>query len=104
MVTRYGNVNLYEEDNPYETIRHYAVIGEDWIEMHGDTSEKAPGGRYGRMNRVEGMGFLKLKEALDVDAAGLAQAIAREFSGERGLMAFLEFCLAHDIEVKCYIS
>ena len=97
-------MQLFEEDNPYEVIRHYAVIGDGWIEMHGDTSEKAPGGRYTSMNKVEGADFIKLLEELDVDVAGLAQKIKREFSGERGLMTFCQFCIEHDIEMACYIS
>ena len=99
-----GNVQLFYEENPYEVIEHYAVVGEDRLEMHGYTSERAPGESYGSLNVVEGAALTQLKEALGASDGWLGEALEREFSGEAGLRKFLSFCIERDIDVQCFIS
>ena len=94
---------LYEEDNPYESIYHYALVYNDCIEMYGITSEKAPGERYGSMTKVEGECFRKLKQELETESLPFDRIVARTFSGEAGLQHFCDFCKERGIELKYYI-
>ena len=94
---------LYEKDDPYESVSHYALVFNDCIEMYGITSEKAPGERYGSMAKVEGECFRQLRQALETKGLPFDRIVARTFSGEAGLQQFCNYCKERDIELKYYI-
>ena len=104
MPKRPKHVELYRCATPYEVISHDAYVFEDKLNIIEETSEHAPGDRYGLIHEVVGSDFDAFEQELAADGEVLEQAVRREFSGEDGMRKFKDFCSQHGIEIKTHLS
>ena len=98
----YAYVELYEELGYYEDVYHSARLYEDAIYVDEETSEHAPGNRYGLRYEVKGPAFEVFKDALTAEGGNLADAVRHEFSGKYGINKFRDFCRHHGVNLTTY--
>ena len=97
-------INLYYEDNPYETEEVYIEIINDEIFFHERTSEKCPGERYGFLHIFDKENTKKLLECLTDGGKLKIEDCFKSFCGKDSARRFKEYCKTNSINYRSFLS
>lgn len=96
-------VDLYYEDNPYETEEVYIRITDDEISVYEVTFEKYPGDRYGLVHELDRENTKKLLQLLSNGRTLEPEDCFGPFCGKDAVRSFKAYCKTNSIEYKSFL-